>query len=109
MGKITKRSLARRPESVPGLDLVPLLDPQTLDAEAAEAVRRLLEAGDSANTRRSYATALRYWAAWYRLRYGAPLALPVSVPVVLQFLADHAQRPDAERVPTSCPRLLMRL
>ena len=29
---------------------------------------------------RSYASALRYWAAWFRLRYRAALALPVPVP-----------------------------
>jgi integrase len=76
---------------------VPTLNPEALSADALEAVRTLLEAGASANTQRSYATALRYWAAWYRLRYGAALALPVSVAAVLQFLADHAQRPHAER------------
>ena len=41
---------------------------------------------------RSYASALRYWAAWFRLRYRATLALPVPVPAVLQFLVDHVER-----------------
>jgi hypothetical protein len=43
-------------------------------------------------TTRSYAAALRYWAAWFRLRYRASIALPVPVPVVLQFVVDHVER-----------------
>jgi hypothetical protein len=50
------------------------------------------EGGESANTVRSYAGALRYWAAWFRLRYRTALALPVPVPAVLQFLVDHVER-----------------
>jgi hypothetical protein len=50
------------------------------------------EGGESANTVRSYAGALRYWAAWFRLRYRTALALPVPVPAVLQFLVDHIER-----------------
>ncbi|MFG6449797.1 site-specific integrase [Roseateles sp. BYS180W] len=70
------------------------LDPAALDevAEAAEAA--LLREGESENTLRSYRTALRYWAAWFQLRYGTPIALPVSVPTVVQFVVDHAQRQD---------------
>jgi hypothetical protein len=33
-------------------------------------VRALLKEGESANTVRSYASALRYWAAWFRLHDG---------------------------------------
>jgi hypothetical protein len=39
------------------------------------------------NTARAYAGALRYWAAWFHLRYRATLALPVPVPVGLQYIA----------------------
>lgn len=67
-------------------------DPQVLHAQAADSVRALLQEGESANTQRSYATALRYWAAWFQLRYRTALALPVPVPAVLQFLVDHLQR-----------------
>jgi hypothetical protein len=56
----------------------------------------LLKEGESANTVRSYASALRYWSAWFRLRYRSALALPLPVPVVLQFLVDHVQRTDPE-------------
>jgi hypothetical protein len=51
-----------------------------------------LKEGQSANTTRSYAAALRYWAAWFRLRYRATIALPVPVAVVLQFVVDHVER-----------------
>lgn len=63
-------------------------------AAAAEAA--LLRQGDSANTLRSYRTALRYWAAWYALRYREPIALPVSESTVIQFIVDHAQRLNDE-------------
>jgi hypothetical protein len=68
------------------------LDPQVLHTQAEASVRALLAEGESANTVRSYASALRYWAAWFRLRYRTALALPVPTPAVLQFLVDHVQR-----------------
>ncbi|CAN7771890.1 hypothetical protein LJR175_007548 [Variovorax sp. LjRoot175] len=46
--------------------------------------------GESANTRASYASAMRYGCAWYAARYGRALRLPV--PVVIQFIVDHAAR-----------------
>jgi integrase len=72
------------------------LDPEVLHTQAEASVRALLREGESANTVRSYAGALRYWAAWFRLRYRTALALPVPVPAVLQFLVDHVQRTAAE-------------
>ncbi|MFO1503067.1 MAG: site-specific integrase [Steroidobacteraceae bacterium] len=86
----------RRPKTDPNA-LVPRTtvlarDPDTLHAQAEASVRALLQEGESANTQRSYAAALRYWAAWFRLRYRQPLILPVPVPAVLQFLVDHLQR-----------------
>jgi len=68
------------------------LDPQVLHDQAEASVRALLKEGESANTVRSYASTLRYWAAWFRLRYRAALALPVPAPAVLQFLVDHVER-----------------
>jgi len=68
------------------------LEPEVLHSQAERSVRALLQEGESANTVRSYASALRYWAAWFRLRYRAALALPVPVPAVLQFLVDHVER-----------------
>lgn len=68
------------------------LNPEVLHEQAESSVRAILKEGESPNTVRSYAGALRYWAAWFRLRYRAALALPVPVPAVLQFLVDHVQR-----------------
>lgn len=69
-----------------------LVLPEQLAQKAADAVRELLAESAAANTTRSYATALRYWAGWHQARYGAELALPVSEAVVIQFLVDHIQR-----------------
>lgn len=69
----------------------PILTKQ-LAQHTAEAVRELLAEAAAANTTRSYATALRYWAGWHQARYGIELALPASEAVVIQFLVDHIQR-----------------
>ncbi len=66
--------------------------PEQLAQQAADAVRELLAEAAAANTTRSYATALRYWAGWHQARFGAELTLPVSEAVVIQFLVDHIQR-----------------
>lgn len=73
-------------------EAVTALDPAVLAAEAQASVRAILREGESANTRRSYASALRYWAAWFHLRYGKSFSLPIPAPVVLQFLVDHVLR-----------------
>src|SRR6476620_5717523 len=72
------------------------LDPDQLGQMAQDAMRTLLTEGESENTIRSYQTALRYWAAWFGLRYRQPISLPVPAPVVIQFIVDHAQRKTAD-------------
>lgn len=74
---------------------LPALDPEQLGSMAQEAERALLRQGESENTLRSYRSALRYWAAWFALRYGQPIALPVPEAAVLQFVVDHAERQEA--------------
>jgi len=71
---------------------LPVLDPQAISASTEESVRALMRQGESANTRASYRAALRYWGAWYSARYGHALRLPLPVPVVVQFITDHAER-----------------
>jgi integrase len=91
--KISSReTLSERSRPLRLRDTVAALDPAVLHAEAEESVRAILREGESANTRRSYASALRYWAAWFHLRYGRALSLPVPVPAVVQFLVDHVLR-----------------
>lgn len=70
---------------------VAALDPDTLDQQADQTIRGLLRAGTSPNTVASYRSAMRYWSAWFALRYRVPLALPLSVATVQQFIADHAE------------------
>lgn len=69
-----------------------LVLPEKLAQQAADAVRELLAEAAAANTTRSYAAALRYWAGWHQARFGVELTLPVSEAVVIQFLVDHIQR-----------------
>lgn len=59
--------------------------------ESQASIQSLLREGSSANTLASYRAAVQYWAAWHELRLGVPFTLPVSVNVVLQFIADHVQ------------------
>jgi integrase len=70
--------------------------PIQLAQQAADAVRELLAEAAAANTTRSYASALRYWAGWHAARYGVELALPVSETAVLQFVVDHVVRRSAD-------------
>ena len=72
------------------------LAPDRLAATTEAAARALLRQGEATNTRLSYSSAMRYWCAWFAARYGQALSLPVPVPVVVQFIVDHAaRRPDA--------------
>ena len=73
-----------------------LMLPEQLAQQAADAVRELLAEAAAANTTRSYASALRYWAGWHAARYGIELTLPVPEAAVLQFVVDHVVRRSAE-------------
>ena len=77
---------------LPILQKVPALQPTELSDVTQRAVDELLREGESKNTLSSYRSALRYWAAWYGLRYGDQIQLPVPAPCVLQFIVDHAER-----------------
>ena len=77
---------------LPALHKVPALQPTELSAVTQRAVDELLREGESKNTLLSYRSALRYWAAWYGIRYGSQIQLPLPTPCVLQFIVDHAER-----------------
>ena len=47
-----------------------------LEPAAQQAVRELLREGESTNTRNSYQSAMRYWAAWHALRFERQMQLP---------------------------------
>ena len=84
------------------------LEPDTLDRHADSAVRDLLREGSSPNTAASYRTAIRYWSAWFGLRYGRPFALPLPEAAVIQFVVDHAQRSSGAGLEWELPRELDR-
>ena len=99
-GRVPQGGDATGPASLVLHATVEALEPTVLHAEAQASVVTLLKEGESANTVRSYASALRYWAAWFQLRYRVALALPIPVPVVVQFVVDHVPRttPDGTLV-----------
>jgi len=90
-------------------------DPETLAVRRA--VRELALDAHSPNTERSERVARRYWAEWYRLRYGKRgLPLPLPAVVIMQFIVDHAERTtrDGQRglkteMPARVERELVRL
>jgi len=71
-------------------------------SEAAEALASLRGA-NLTHTQRAYAAALRYWSAWFALRYGSRVALPVSADVVCEFLRDHLAQNPAREQPEANP------
>ena len=77
--------------------------PNTLSDLSRDAVSELLREGESQNTLASYHSALRYWTAWYGLRYGGAIQLPLPVACVLQFVVDHAQRMTARGLAHELP------
>lgn len=68
-----------------------LENPDTLTAEADKAVQAFFREGQSANTARTYKTALQYWGAWHALRFGSSIEGPVKAEAVVQFIVDHLQ------------------
>jgi integrase len=86
-------NVSEKTVSVPSPTGPAILDPAVLDAAATQAAEEFVTEGTPANTARSYASALRYWAAWYGLRYGKSFGeQPVSVAVASQFVLDHLER-----------------
>lgn len=61
--------------------------------------------GMPVNSRRSYDSAAQYLAAWYRLRFGSDIALPVPLPAIARFIADHlpSRTPDGEFLAPELP------
>jgi hypothetical protein len=83
-----------------------VLDPVRLDAAAQAALQQLIAERESANTVASCAPALRYWSAWFSLRYGEAIELPVAAATVVQFVLDHAQRQVGEGLQIERPQAI---
>lgn len=88
---------------------VAALAPEALGPLAEEAVSALLREGEAQNTQASYRGALRYWAAWFALRYRQPLTLPVAPASVLQFMVDHLERITESGLASELPLALDRI
>lgn len=91
---------------IPDAQVIAALDPADLAPMTADAVNALLAEGESENTVRSYQAALRYWAAWFWLRYAQVIQMPVPVAAVQQFIVDHVQRRVESGLETALPRLV---
>lgn len=90
---LLRSTYQKQTQAVTPLDAVPILDPTVLDAAGVRAAEEFVVAGTPPNTARSYASALRYWAAWYALRYGQTFGEgPLPVAVATQFVLDHLER-----------------
>lgn len=98
-----KRAPFPAPVALPA-DRTMLPDPiSALAPQAHEAIKELMHEGESANTRNSYQSAMRYWAAWHVLRLDKPMQLPLTIAVVLQFIIDHAQRQTGSGLQSEMP------
>jgi integrase len=76
-------------------DAATTLNPKALSSSAQRAVEAIIREGESKASRASYESAIRYWAGWFRLRYGKPLndrAFPLPIEVIMTFITDHAMR-----------------
>lgn len=82
---------------------LPSQDPALLDAMAERAARELLREGESPNTRASYQSAMRYWAAWFAATYRQPLVLPAPAAAVVRFIVDHSERTTEGVLRTEMP------
>jgi integrase len=82
------------------------LRPEELAPMAEAAVAALLQEGESVNTQASYRSALRYWAAWFALRYRRTIELPVAPTTVLQFIVDHVERSTEDGLAYELPEAI---
>lgn len=72
-----------------------VLEIDSLNQTAQDAVSDFMRAGTAANTIRSYQGALTYWSAWLQVRYGLALGDgPIPAAVAIQFIVDHLKRPQ---------------
>ncbi len=82
---------------------VAVLDPNAVDTQTRDAAAALLQEGSSRNTAAAYGSAIKYWAAWFGLRYGQPFALPLAPAVAIQFLVDHVMRSTPQGLACELP------
>lgn len=83
--------------------------PRELAASATAAVQDILAEAASANTTRSYTSALRYWAAWHLVRFDKAVTFPVAEAVVIQFVVDHVARKSKNGLVNELPAAIDQL
>lgn len=69
-----------------------------------DAVQALLQEGEARNTRLSYRSAMRYWAAWHKQRFDQPLQLPLDVNTVLKFMVEHTEYETPDGLVSAMPQ-----
>lgn len=89
------------------------VDRAQIDSATHATLSRLIREGRlSGNTRRAYASALRYWAAWHMAAFGSPIPLhqtpptPVSSDAVRAFVAHHSTTADRGRISLAMPSIV---
>ena len=82
------------------------LTPHEINRRARAAAADIVREGEADNTRRSYASALRYWCAWAEARYGQALPFPVPVATVVQFIVDHTARNHEDQLVHELPEAI---
>jgi integrase len=76
---------------------------ERLNNASQAAISAFYKESQSANTARTYKTALQYWGAWHLLRFEKPIDGPVAADVVLQFIVDHLEHNPALAPPETTP------
>jgi integrase len=84
---------------------VALLNPTQLSKEAELASEELMN-HRADNTITAVKSSIRYWAGWFRIRYGRPLEAPVHPATVRQFVLDHVgeKSPDGKSLVSCMPQ-----
>ena len=70
------------------------LQPGEMDASTWSEAMSMVAAGTPSNTKRSYASAAQYLSAWYRLRFGQDISLPIPEAAAVRFVLDHLPSRD---------------
>ncbi len=84
-----------------------LPDVEVLEAEVAATVQAVRMVATPTTTWTAYAAALRYFAAWLRLRLGQTLSFPVPASTVGLFVLDHFGRPERLVLPGGHEKLVL--
>lgn len=101
--------LSVSPQATALAEILPrALEPTELTSLVDDAVQNIRLVATPSSTWTAYMKALRYISAWSQVRFGEPLALPVSVEHVQLFIVDHFGRPERVRIADGHTKLVLR-